>query len=131
MEEKSKIIDLKDFPLFLAMVTKTNLTELSNLLDISRGTLHNWKNGTTRKIDSDSINKLANKMIELNWGFRIGKIRDSEIEIIYESKTPQVLNEEQIIYQSKITEQQDLINKLVKENFTLKEKLEKYESNKH
>lgn len=127
---QNEIIDLKDFPDFLMRKSQGNFSELAELLDISRGTFYNWKDGTTRKIAPESLNKLASQMGKMNWGFRLGKVKDGKVEIIYEDTDTGYEDMKLASFQNKYYEQQELINKLLKENFELKEALASYKSSK-
>ena len=91
---------------------------LSEKLGISRQTISNWRNNRVDKIKPNTIHKLGTALKKNNWGIKLGNIKGKKIEIIHkiESETP--------------SEKDELIYKLIKENFELKDEIAKYKSKK-
>lgn len=126
---ETRRIKIEDLPDLLAHQSGMNLTELATEIGITTATLHNWKKGSVNKIAYGLRDKLARALDKNRWGFRINKFTGDSLEIIFESNPVEPMQE--ISYLAdKIESLQGLINKLVNENFTLKEKLERYEAKK-
>jgi DNA-binding Xre family transcriptional regulator len=126
---ETRRIKIGDLPDLLAKNSGLNLTELAEEIDITTATLHNWKNGSVNKINYSVRDKLARALDKNKWGFRINKFIGDTLEVIYDSN-PVDPTEEISYLHGKIDSLQGLINKLVNDNFILREKLEKYEVKK-
>ena len=126
---ETRRIKIGDLPDLLAKNSGLNLTELAEEIDITTATLHNWKNGSVNKINYSVRDKLARALDKNKWGFRINKFIGDTLEVIYDSN-PVDPTEEISYLHGKIDTLQSLINKLVNDNFILREKIEKYEVKK-
>lgn len=105
------------------------MSDLAEEIGISRATLNNWKRGSVNKINYTAREKLAKALEKNQWGFRINKFIGSDLEIFY-MDSPVTVDAEISYLNDKVETLQGLINKLISENFTLREKLEKYEVKK-
>lgn len=124
---ETRRIKIGDLPDLLAKNSGLNLTELAAEIDITTATLHNWKNGSVNKINYQIRDKLARALNKNRWGFRINKFIGDNLEIVYEKNPIEPIEEISYLH-NKIDVLQDLVNKLVKDNLVMKEKLEKYSS---
>lgn len=98
----------------LNKVTGLEDEALANKLGISRQTISNWRNNRVDKIKPKTIHTLEVALKKNNWGIKLGNIKGKKIEIIHkvESETS--------------TEKDELIYRLLKENFELKDEIVKY-----
>jgi len=126
---ETRRIKIGDLPDLLARNSGLNLTELATEIDITTATLHNWKNGSVNKINYNVRDKLAKALDKNKWGFRINKFIGSDLEIDYDNSPIDTIEEISYLH-NKIDVLQDLVNKLIKDNFVMKEKIEKYEVKK-
>lgn len=126
---ETRRIKIEDLPDLLSMKSGLNLTKLSKELGVTQATLNNWKSGLVKNISYDTREKLAKALEKNQWGFRINKFIGSDLEIFYVD-SPVTVDAEISYLNDKVATLQGLINKLISENFTLKEKLENYEVKK-
>lgn len=126
---ETRRIKIEDLPDLLAKNSGLNLTELAAEIDVTTATLHNWKNGSVNKINYQIRNKLARALDKNKWGFRINKFIGQTLEIDYDNSPINPMEEISYLH-NKVDVLQDLVNKLVKDNLVMKEKLEKYEVKK-
>jgi len=126
---ETRRVKIEDLPDLLSMKSGLNLTELAREIGMTTATLHNWKNGSVNKIAYSLREKLAIALDKNKWGFHINKFVGDNLEIIYENSPIEPIEEISYLH-GKIDTLQGLINKLVSENFVLREKIEKYEVKK-
>lgn len=126
---ENRVIKIEDLTDLLAQKSGMDLTELSIALGITRATLNNWKRGSVNKINYKVREKLARALDKHNWGFHINKFVGNNIEIIYQNHQTESADDISSLY-VKIDSLQNLLSKVLSENFVLKEKIEKYEGKK-
>lgn len=125
----SRWIKIEELPELIREFSKLNYKEIAKVLGVTQQTLNNWKSGNVDDLKPESRNKLAIAINKNQWGFRVGEYQGGKMEIIY--NLPEDNTDERILeLQVEKQKLQGLINKLLDENFVLKEKVEKYESNK-
>lgn len=125
----SRWIKIEELPELIREFSKLNYKEIAKILGVTQQTLNNWKSGNVDDLKPESRNKLAIAINKNQWGFRVGEYQGGKMEIIY--NLPEDNTDERILeLQVEKQKLQGLINKLLDENFVLKEKVEKYESNK-
>lgn len=115
--ETEKISPQK-FTQLLLEGTNLSVTDLAKELGIARATIHRWMRGEVYKFHPTTKNKVNNLIDRYQLNFKLGYIYNSHIEIIQAKESEVKYGAEQ-----RHEEQQVLINKLVKENFELKEKI--------
>jgi len=126
---ETRRIKIEDLPELLLLKSRLNQEELSKEIGITPATLNNWRKGNVAKIGNEVKGKLARALDKNKWGFHISKFAGDNVEIIYENSPIEPIEEISYLH-NKIDTLQDLVNKLVKDNFVMKEKLEQYEVKK-
>jgi|SRR5690606_11644848 len=121
---EKKTINIEELVNVLVQQSGLDQKELSRITKISRQTLSNWKRGGNRRIAPESINKLEKALGQNpSWGIRLGSISNSKVEIVYTGRDSE--NQKQTS-----DGDSELIRKLLRENFELKEKLAQLEAKK-
>lgn len=113
-------LDLQGLANLLYEVSGLDVEELSRVMGISKVAINDWRRGKTQKLKPKTIHKLGDALKKNNWGISLGNIRGSKIEIIQNTKDGN----------NDAGEKDIVIYKLIKENFRLKEDLEKIKSKK-